>query len=59
MATRVRWLGHAALLLESDAKLTSVAVEVGCASLQHFSSLFRKLTGESPSAWRARHRQGP
>jgi AraC-like DNA-binding protein len=44
------------LLLESDAKLTAVAVEVGCASLQHFSSLFRKMTGESPSAWRARHR---
>ncbi|WP_395857804.1 helix-turn-helix domain-containing protein [Cystobacter fuscus] len=48
-----------ALLLNSDAKLTAVAAEVGCASLQHFSSLFRKLTGESPSAWRARHRQGP
>lgn len=47
------------LLLESDAKLTAVAVEVGCASLQHFSSLFRKMTGESPSAWRARHRKTP
>ena len=47
------------LLLESDAKLTSVALEVGCASLQHFSGLFRKLTGESPSAWRARHRKTP
>lgn len=46
-----------ALLLESDAKLTAVAVEVGCASLQHFSGLFRKMTGESPSAWRARHRK--
>lgn len=46
-----------ALLLASDAKLTSVAVEVGCASLQHFSGLFRKMTGESPSAWRARHRK--
>jgi len=48
-----------ALLLESDAKLTSVAAEVGCASLQHFSSLFRKHTGESPSAWRARHKPAP
>lgn len=45
-----------AMLLDSDAQLTSVALEVGCASLQHFSALFRKLTGESPSAWRARHR---
>ncbi|WP_170115724.1 helix-turn-helix domain-containing protein [Melittangium boletus] len=48
-----------ALLLESDAKLTAVAAEVGCASLQHFSSLFRKHTGESPSAWRAKHKPAP
>ncbi|NMO16007.1 helix-turn-helix transcriptional regulator [Pyxidicoccus fallax] len=42
------------LLMETDMKLTAVAVEVGCASLQHFSSLFRKMMGESPSAWRDR-----
>ena len=42
------------MLLDSDAALTTIALEVGCASLQHFSALFRKLTGESPSAWRAR-----
>lgn len=41
-----------ALLLETDMKLTAVAVEVGCASLQHFSSLFRKVVGASPSSWR-------
>jgi len=46
------------LLLETDMKLTAIAVEVGCASLQHFSSLFRKLVGESPSTWRERHRNG-
>ncbi|AKQ69463.1 transcriptional regulator, AraC family [Myxococcus hansupus] len=46
------------LLRESNMKLTAVAVEVGCASLQHFSSLFRKLVGESPSAWRDRQQQG-
>jgi AraC-like DNA-binding protein len=46
------------LLLETDMKLTAVAVEVGCASLQHFSSLFRKLVGDSPSTWRERNRQG-
>jgi AraC-like DNA-binding protein len=44
------------LLLGSDASLTTIAFEVGCASPQHFSQLFRKLTGESPSAWRDRHR---
>ncbi|XXF81682.1 helix-turn-helix transcriptional regulator [Myxococcaceae bacterium GXIMD 01537] len=48
-----------ALLRETDMKLTAVAVEVGCASLQHFSSLFRKHVGESPSAWRERQRQPP
>jgi AraC-like DNA-binding protein len=46
------------LLLETDMKLTAVAVEVGCASLQHFSSLFRKLVGDSPSNWRDQQRQG-
>lgn len=48
-----------ALLLETDMKLTAVAVDVGCASLQHFSSLFRKLVGESPSTWRDQHRHAP
>jgi AraC-like DNA-binding protein len=46
------------LLLETDMKLTAVAVEVGCASLQHFSSLFRKLVGEPPSTWKERQLQG-
>lgn len=44
------------LMLDSDAPLTRVALEVGCASLQHFSALFRKRVGEPPSAWRAKHR---
>jgi AraC-like DNA-binding protein len=44
------------LLLDSDATLTEVALEVGCASPQHFSALFRRLIGEAPSAWRARQR---
>ena len=48
------------LLQASDMKLTAIALEVGCASLQHFSTLFRKFTGDSPSGWRARHRiRGP
>jgi AraC-like DNA-binding protein len=44
------------MLLDSDAPLTTIALDVGCASLQHFSSLFRKRTGQSPSAWRRRER---
>lgn len=45
------------LLLESDTPLTSIALEVGCASLQHFSALFRRREQESPSAFRKRHRR--
>jgi AraC-like DNA-binding protein len=45
------------LLLSGDAPLTDIALEVGCASLQHFGVLFRKVTGESPSAWRERERE--
>jgi AraC-like DNA-binding protein len=43
-------------LLESDAPLTVIALDVGCTSLQHFSSMFRRHTRESPSAFRARAR---
>jgi AraC-like DNA-binding protein len=45
------------LLLDGDASLTTIALEVGCASPQHFSQLFRRLTGESPSAWRTKSRK--
>jgi AraC-like DNA-binding protein len=41
------------LLSDGDANLSSIATEVGCASLQHFSALFHRVTGERPSAWRA------
>jgi AraC-like DNA-binding protein len=44
------------LLEGGTASLTTIALEVGCASPQHFSALFRRLTGESPSAWRASRR---
>jgi AraC-like DNA-binding protein len=44
------------LLLESDMTLLAIALEVGCSSAQHFSGMFRKATGESPSAWRTRRR---
>jgi AraC-like DNA-binding protein len=44
------------LLAETDAKLTHVASEVGCASLPSFSGLFRRATGETPSGYRARAR---
>lgn len=44
------------LLRDTDAQLTRIAVDVGCGSLATFSALFRRRTGETPSAWRARTR---
>jgi AraC-like DNA-binding protein len=44
------------MLLDSDASLTAIAYDVGCASLQHFSALFRKHTELSPSAFRRKHK---
>jgi AraC-like DNA-binding protein len=46
------------LLLDTDLQLTAIAVDVGCASLQSFSAMFRRITGESPSQFRARVRRG-
>jgi AraC-like DNA-binding protein len=47
-------------LLESDAPLTAIAFDVGCASLQHFSATFRKSERISPSEFRARSaKRGP
>ncbi|NUO48520.1 MAG: helix-turn-helix transcriptional regulator [Polyangiaceae bacterium] len=40
------------MLAEPSTQLTEVAISVGCASLQHFSALFKRVTGASPSAWR-------
>jgi AraC-like DNA-binding protein len=45
------------MLAETDAPLTAIAYDVGCASLQHFSTLFRKRVRESPSAFRKRQRR--
>jgi len=46
------------LLVDSEAALTTIALEVGCGSLQYFSALFRRRTGLTPSAFRAKHRGG-
>lgn len=42
------------LLVETDSPLTEIAYDIGCASPQHFSTLFRRVTGKPPSAFRAR-----
>jgi AraC-like DNA-binding protein len=45
------------LLATSDEKITTIAREVGCATPQSFASLFRRMTGETPSDWRTKHRR--
>ena len=44
------------LMITTDLSLTAIAFESGCASLQHFSVLFREVTGECPSQWKATRR---
>jgi AraC-like DNA-binding protein len=54
---RVR-VGRAELLLaETDLKVAAIATEVGCASLPHFISLFRRVRQISPGRFRARARR--
>lgn len=43
-------------LLRGDRNLDWVAAELGFSSLQHFSTAFRRATGDTPTGWRARHR---
>ncbi|GDY29499.1 helix-turn-helix transcriptional regulator [Gandjariella thermophila] len=43
-----------ALLRRGDLTVTEVCFAVGCTSLGSFSTRFRELVGESPSAYRAR-----
>jgi AraC-like DNA-binding protein len=45
------------LLAGSDEKIAAIAREIGCATPQSFASLFRRLTGLTPSDWRNRHRR--
>jgi len=40
------------LMLSTAKALSEIAVECGLADQPHFTRLFRRLTGESPAAWR-------
>jgi transcriptional regulator GlxA family with amidase domain len=40
------------LMLTSVVPLGQIAVECGLADQAHFTKLFRRLVGESPSVWR-------
>lgn len=41
-------------MLHSPAPLTEIAIDLGFSSLQNFSRQFRRVVGETPSAWRQR-----
>lgn len=43
-------------MLDSDAPLTRIALDVGFTSAQHFSTQFRRLRHETPTQWRAGRR---
>jgi AraC-like DNA-binding protein len=43
-------------LRESDDAITVIAIDLGFGSTQHFSRLFRSLTGMTPTDWRAQKR---
>jgi AraC family transcriptional activator of pobA len=47
------------LLLEHKKKMTQVAYECGFSSLSHFSSAFRKLTGQNPREYVKQNRAEP
>lgn len=43
------------LLQDPRQTLTSIALEVGFSSVQHFTTAFRRATGETPGVWRSHH----
>jgi transcriptional regulator GlxA family with amidase domain len=46
------------MLQQTSLSVTAVAMELGYCSSQHFASEFRRITGQSPTAWRARAAPG-
>jgi len=44
-----------ALMLRAHEPLSQIAIAVGLADQAHLSKLFRRLTGETPNAWRRAH----
>jgi AraC-like DNA-binding protein len=50
---RARIAAAKALLAETDSKLEAIARTLGYRSVAHFTTLFRRSTGETPSAYRA------
>ncbi|MBB6634594.1 helix-turn-helix domain-containing protein [Cohnella thailandensis] len=47
------------LLLESKASVSEIALETGFDTLSYFSTVFKKMTGETPNAYRSKHKSNP
>lgn len=56
---RVRMERARAELAEGDRPIGAIGLELGFASPQRFSEWFRRLTGSSPSQWRAHQQRQP
>lgn len=52
----VRLAAAERLLCETEDAITTLALDLGFKTAQHFSTLFRARTGETPSSFRARRR---
>lgn len=52
-----RRIAHAqVLMLSTDQPLSEIALACGMADQPHFSNVFRRMTGETPSRWRTERR---
>jgi AraC-like DNA-binding protein len=49
---------RAKLLLQTQATVTDVGMQLGFSTSQHFSTVFRRYTGQNPSKYRDLHRTG-
>lgn len=47
------------LMLSTDASLSDIALDCGLADQSHLTRLFRRIVGESPSAWRRARLSAP
>ncbi|MEO1655238.1 MAG: AraC family transcriptional regulator [Bacteroidota bacterium] len=58
MIIQLRINQAACLLQESDHNISEIAFQVGYNSLSHFTALFKRIKGKSPTAYRNQMRQG-
>ena len=52
--SRVRTENAKSLLLNPNLRISEIAYEVGFQSLTHFNRVFKKITGDSPTDYRAK-----